>query len=239
MYRFISSKTPKESRKMIKTYTIIFLILSYISVYSQGDCAECDKFKIIGVYDFLPPPAGNNLVLLLTVTEDLENKIGGFYSDLFFVASSGDTITNRLGPSHTLPTSKSDTIPYSMVLSTELRNQDFPKDFDGKLVIQTPSLPPCVGFTVCNIPYSNVISGILETQSTNRLNIYPNPSTDIVIIETNKPIKEIKLFDINFSLVINNGNANRLDVSNLINGNYILEVTFKNRTRVYKSLFKY
>jgi len=223
----------------MRVFTALLILMSYISVYADNHCEECEKFKIVGVFDFIPPPAGNNLVLLLTVTEDLENQIGGFYSDLFFVNSSGDTITNRLGASHTLPTITSDTIPYSMILSTELRNQDFPTDFDGKLVIETPSLPPCVGFTVCNIPYSNVVTNVTESQPDLSLQVYPNPCTDYVNINTSKPIQNVDLFDMNSNRVLAAENLNNIDISHLSTGYYLMKITFNDNSTIYKSVLKH
>jgi hypothetical protein len=213
-------------------------IQSFVVYTAYSDCEECDKFKIVGVYDFIPPPAGNNIVVLLTVSEDLAGHFDPHYSDLFFVDFDGDTITNRLGPSHTLPSTTRDTIPYSLVLSTELRNQDFPTDFDGKLVIQTPTVEPCNDFE-CNISYSNIVTFVTKIQTDLTILVYPNPSTDFVNIETTKPIKEIKLFDINYSLVIDNGDSRNLDVSNISNGNYIIRITYIDNSSSYKAILKY
>lgn len=224
---------------MIRVFTALMILMIYISAYADNHCEECDKFKIVGVYDFIPPPAGNNLVLLLTVTEDLENQLGGFYSDLFFVNSSGDTITNRLGASHTLPTITSDTIPYSMVLSTELRNQDFPTDFNGKLVIETPSLPPCVGFTVCNIPYSNIVTNVTESQPDLPLQVYPNPCTDYVRIATPKPVQSISIFDINSNQIHLTVDLSSIDMSNLSAGVYLMKITFKDNSTIYESIIRH
>jgi len=207
---------------MMRVFTALLILMSYISVYADNHCEECEKFKIVGVFDFIPPPAGNNLVLLLTVTEDLENQIGGFYSDLFFVNSSGDTITNRLGASHTLPTITSDTIPYSMILS-----------------IETPSLPPCVGFTVCNIPYSNVVTNVTESQPDLSLQVYPNPCTDYVNINTSKPIQNVDLFDMNSNRVLAAENLNNIDISHLSTGYYLMKITFNDNSTIYKSVLKH
>ncbi|MEZ4949848.1 MAG: hypothetical protein R2784_10730 [Saprospiraceae bacterium] len=66
-------------------YLFCFLLLSF-SGFSQSNCSECDKIKIVGVYDFLASPqtpGGNYILLLLTLSEDLSPGFNTFYVDIF------------------------------------------------------------------------------------------------------------------------------------------------------------
>ena len=180
----------------MKFVIILSFLLVNSTLFAQNECSECEKFKIVGVYDFGPPPGGNWIILLLTVTEDLDAHFDPFYSSLFFISNQGDTITIPLGPSYTLPELTSDTIPYIMELNTELSNQDFPIAFDGRLIIRTPTGPPCPNVTWCNINFSNITSGLTDLKDEARLlKIYPNPFNDKIKIETEELIDNIRIYN--------------------------------------------
>lgn len=71
--------------------------------------------------------------------------------------------------------------------------------------------------------------GINEPNQANKVNVFPNPATDIVTIEfeENREIKRIKLINSAGQEILNEssfGFTHQVDVSSLANGNYIIEI---------------
>lgn len=215
----------------------IFLCLLLVSTISvaQNECPECEKFNIVGVYDFGPPPGGNWVIVLLTVTEDLDSGFDPHYSSLYFVENSGDTITVPLGGSHTLPQITSDTIPYLLELNTELANQDFPIDFDGVLVIQTPTAGGCPPTTFCHTNYSKVVTSASESPLQNTsATIYPNPILDNLCIESKEQIDIIDIFSADARLIKSlkaNHSENCINISKLDPGIFYVRLLFESQKR--------
>jgi len=151
----------------------------------------CENFKIVSILDFPPSPltpGGNYFLLLLTVEEDnLSNST--IYTDLFFVDELGDTISIPTGPSSHLPIYSTDTIPYLLILNSTSNNQDFPLDFNGKLVIIHPSNPKC------EVNYSNLPTSTNNISDNNKVSIFPNPFVDDIKIESEKHIDKILIID--------------------------------------------
>jgi hypothetical protein len=210
---------------------ICFLLAGNIS-YAQETCPECEKFRIVGVYDFGPPPGGNWIILLLTVSEDLDSSFDPHYSDLLFVTNDGDTITKPMGPSYTLPQVQSDTIPFLMELNTEESNQNFPMDFNGKLLINTPTGSPCPPVTKCIIDYGRGTTRLKnETHSTHLSLVYPNPARDKISILTRERIKEVQLFNHSGVLLQSKADIEETDIIDLSNidvGLLIIKCIYRN-----------
>ena len=66
--------------------------------------------------------------------------------------------------------------------------------------------------------------------------IYPNPTKDIITIETRLQIK-IEVYDIMGQLLIDEENTKHLDLSNLANGIYNLSIIYNNK-RYSKQIIK-
>lgn len=76
----------------------------------------------------------------------------------------------------------------------------------------------------------NIVS--VKDEIENELNIYPNPGKDIITIESDKNIRDIKLFNIDGSLIkyfknVQNKNTN-INIENLNCGIYILKISLGN-----------
>jgi Secretion system C-terminal sorting domain len=78
-----------------------------------------------------------------------------------------------------------------------------------------------------NAVYGTVPTAITEINKNNSLSVFPNPATNFLVVET-KANSIAKLFDINgreiFSQNINANSKNSLDVSEIANGLYLLNV---------------
>jgi hypothetical protein len=121
--------------KKILLITTYFMLNHFVPTYGQ---VNCEDYRIVSIFDIPPTqqfPGGNYFLLLLTLDEDNLDNIDN-YANLFFVDELGDTISIPSGPSSTLPRYASDTIPYILQLNTVSSNQDFPENFNGKLVIE-------------------------------------------------------------------------------------------------------
>jgi hypothetical protein len=72
------------------------------------------------------------------------------------------------------------------------------------------------------------------------INIYPNPSSDVITIESNQEIKNVYLYDSNGKLVYSNTNSSSvytIDVSKLVIGVYELKLESTNSI-AWKKLIK-
>lgn len=79
----------------------------------------------------------------------------------------------------------------------------------------------------CNT--SNIVSNENE-----ELDIYPNPAKDIVKIKSSAIPSSIKLFSMQGKLIKHIKNFDKIDISNLKNGFYLLEVSFSNSVSTKK-----
>ncbi|MFM2157262.1 MAG: hypothetical protein RL516_2011 [Bacteroidota bacterium] len=70
--------------------------------------------------------------------------------------------------------------------------------------------------------------GMNEFSSIKSLNIFPNPTSGILNIESNELLKRIELFDMLGKLVLSYGNEKQIDISNLQSGLYLIRFTSEN-----------
>lgn len=192
--------------------------------FGQG---YCDNFKIVSIFDFPSSPltpGGNYFLLLLTVEEDNQRN-SSIYTDLFFVDERGDTISIPTGQNSYLPIYSTDTIPYLLKLNSTSNNQDFPVDFNGKLVIIHPSNP------ICEVNYTNVSTRVNNLIYSDEVSIYPNPFTDDLNIKSGKRIDKIFIFNSigriveTYSPVLN---PDHINLEKLSSGGYFIAIQFKN-----------
>ena len=208
-----------------------------INCFSLCFCQEyCGNFKIVSILDFPPSPltpGGNYFLLLLTVEEDNPSN-STIYTDLFFVDELGDTISIPTGPSSHLPIYSTDTIPYLLKLSSTSSNQDFPVDFNGKLVIIHPSNP------ICEVNYSNLSTSINNPSDKDEVLIYPNPFVDNIKIQAEKHIDKILIIDCIGRIVETyypELNSYDMNLEKLSLGRYFIAIQFVNsETIVYQIL---
>ena len=98
-------------------------------------------------------------------------------------------------------------------------------------------LSPCSNgsFGSFGNPYDfnvNIVTSLstAETAVKNSFRIYPNPAQDFIMIDTSRKITQATLFSTEGKQVKSYPGANRLDVSSLQPGEYILEVYYKDGT---------
>ena len=85
----------------------------------------------------------------------------------------------------------------------------------------------CKDTSICNI--ANITAGITSFTSVNSINIYPNPTNGIFVVETNSSDKQLlQMFDVTGKLVYNqeivNGKA-AIDAGSFIDGIYNITIT--------------
>lgn len=210
------------------------LINCFSLCFGQG---YCENFKIVSILDFPASPltpGGNYFLLLLTVEEDNPNN-QTIYTDLFFVDELGDTISIPTGPSSHLPIYSTDTIPYLLKLNSASSNQDFPVDFNGKLVIIHPSNP------ICEVNYSNVSISIKNISDNDEVSIYPNPFIDDIRIKSEKHIDKILIIDCIGRIVETyypELNSYDMNLEKLTLGGYFIVIQFENGETFANKIFK-
>ena len=82
-----------------------------------------------------------------------------------------------------------------------------------------------------------ISTGVLELNVVTK--VYPNPTTNIVVVELEKEISgEILVYDINGKLMLSdkldNERIKQFDLSKFSQGNYLLHINVKNKQDVYK-----
>ena len=82
-----------------------------------------------------------------------------------------------------------------------------------------------------------ISTGVLELNVVTK--VYPNPTTNIVVVELEKEISgEILVYDINGKLMLSdkldNERIKQFDLSKFSQGNYVLHINVKNKQDVYK-----
>ncbi|MGO4709778.1 T9SS type A sorting domain-containing protein [Chryseobacterium sp. 2TAF14] len=83
--------------------------------------------------------------------------------------------------------------------------------------------------------------GVNETKKQPIINVYPNPVVDVLAIESNEDVENIKVFASDGKLVKNlsiNSKNYRLKVSDLPTGNYLLMLNSKGSSRSHKFIKK-
>jgi len=94
--------------------------------------------------------------------------------------------------------------------------------------------------------YGNCTSQIASNESpniekTNFINIYPNPTNNLLFIRSDKAIKSVSLYDISGKQVLNkqiNNSFGQLDITRLKNGVYILHLLDENQNSSIKQVIK-
>lgn len=94
------------------------------------------------------------------------------------------------------------------------------------------------GWTISGDVYNegcNSFLSTLETSIKNEISIYPNPATDLIYIKNLKGLNNYKILDLSGRIVIQNFlDEDKINVSSLIKGNYILQIMSKNNIRNFK-----
>lgn len=85
---------------------------------------------------------------------------------------------------------------------------------------------------------ATTLSNLDEEITSNTLKMYPNPSSEIVVIstETNDPIRNISLYSLSGKKVLEAKNQSRINVENLSKGIYLVRVLGERKTYVKKLL---
>lgn len=72
-----------------------------------------------------------------------------------------------------------------------------------------------------------VVGGVENSFDKELFTIYPNPATDMLEINTDIPVLQVKILDINGRMVIESENNDRIDIKHLISGIYFLKINDK------------
>ncbi|MDC9722071.1 MAG: T9SS type A sorting domain-containing protein [Urechidicola sp.] len=85
-----------------------------------------------------------------------------------------------------------------------------------------------------DIDYSSFLSVEENDLTTNKVNIYPNPSSNIITIDA-KQFKSVSVFDLNGRIVLES-EKEKINVSELANGIYLAKIKLENNAEVSKKL---
>lgn len=75
----------------------------------------------------------------------------------------------------------------------------------------------------------NSISGISNTNQSTSIQLYPNPVSNLLNINSNEKVTKIEIFSISGQIITQlNGNSSSIDLSNLSGGNYLIKIHTQN-----------
>lgn len=77
---------------------------------------------------------------------------------------------------------------------------------------------------VGNMAYNGIYSGVESTLVADELKIYPNPATDYAVVGYDGGIRSIEVYSMNGAVVARAEAANRIDLSGLQPGIYVVSV---------------
>jgi len=78
----------------------------------------------------------------------------------------------------------------------------------------------------------------IEDVSIQNINVYPNPTTNLIKIRSSAIINKIELYDLIGKQVLLTKQTNQIDVSHLPSGIYLLKASIKNKTLIKKIIIK-
>jgi Leucine-rich repeat (LRR) protein len=78
----------------------------------------------------------------------------------------------------------------------------------------------------------------IEDISMQNINIYPNPTTNLIKIKSNAIINKIELYDLMGKEVLSTKQTNQIDVSHLPSGIYLLKASIKNKNQIVKIIIE-
>ncbi|TNE55480.1 MAG: T9SS type A sorting domain-containing protein [Bacteroidetes bacterium] len=76
-----------------------------------------------------------------------------------------------------------------------------------------------------------------ELEWENKLKIFPNPTRDILHIQTEQ-LQDIQLWSLDGKLVLRSDASEMIDLSHLSNGSYLLELNYQDGTKVHRQVIK-
>lgn len=81
-------------------------------------------------------------------------------------------------------------------------------------------------------------TAVKQTITTAKINIYPNPTLDLINIESEEPILNSTIYDMNAQLIIKADSQTQLNTSELTPGAYIMEIRLTDNTIYRTKLIK-
>ncbi|MCB0574264.1 MAG: T9SS type A sorting domain-containing protein [Saprospiraceae bacterium] len=191
-----------------------------------GGTVDCNKIEITDIvysgehWDYM-------VSVILTSNDSTGTGVTGYTSMQLF-NEEGDSLTYKTGPIHILPMFTTDTIVYNLKLINESLNDPINLESSCfELRLENPD---------CSINYCSIISNTLEADDT-KFRIFPNPTSDELRIEGITPRAVEVLGSKGGTLISELNNTDRLDVSSLPNGVYIVRI-YTDRKIFNKQLIK-
>ncbi len=71
-----------------------------------------------------------------------------------------------------------------------------------------------------------------------KIRVFPNPTTDKIIIESEENIESIHIYDINGKIITLDNQSNTINISHLSNGMYFIKIKFENGFQYFHKLIK-
>lgn len=95
------------------------------------------------------------------------------------------------------------------------------------------------GWTISGDTVGSCVLSVSNVESAGNLTIYPNPASDYIYIKNLKNIVSYKIIDASGRMIMNgNSKSEKIDVRNLLKGNYFLQISTDENTLNFKFIKK-
>ena len=172
------------------------------------NAAECEAYKICGIYENISDPLYNRSMLLTYTIPDARGYGPSAYTSFEFFDSNNISLNANSGPHYTLPQFYEDTV----IVHLAFHDRDIDK-ICGKMVTQWPD---------CTIEYCEDNSTGLINPPHLQMYVFPNPAYGFVHISASEPIDRIELYGIDGRLV-KKSTVNKIEISELNAGTYLIK----------------
>lgn len=201
---------------------IVLYILLIVLVPKSGITQfECDRYYIFDLRDSI---INSDPVVYFKMYTDTNTVNLGTYTSLCFIDQNSDTLNPRPNYSFSTPVvgTTSDTMEYILYFDNGFTS--FPDNFNGILLMEVP---------YCEIPYKHrSISTPIENIENSPIQLYPNPSSERVIVSNKSGIKitSIVLYNSTGKLMrIESFKFDEVNISNLESGIYYIKIYSNNK----------
>lgn len=173
---------------------------------------DCDDFEVVGVYETANGGLLDYSVIITNTNRDSARAWDLAYTNFQFLDRMGEAVSENSDPSFIVPMQYGDTI---------IVHLDFKRSIlDGEVLLLEMTDPDCL------IPY--VTSTLVSNNSVSvpSYRLFPNPVNDIIYLKTTSPVDSWMLMELSGRRILSDS-GNRIDMSSLSPGPYILRVKWE------------
>ncbi len=180
--------------------------------YPNDAKTECSDYRLL---DIIKERSSHNKyaqAVIYSAVKD-SNLLATGYTSFEFFDNNDESMSYNTGPHNFLPIFPSDTFGYTLQFKTFLT-----EPLCGYIKTEFPS---------CLFPYCAVVDEVNEIE-TAHLTIYPNPTSEVLILDSDEEIEYTKVIGVDGKELIKTLGESPIQVNHLPDGVYYVLVRFEN-----------